>query len=95
MEPSSFDESNGIADTPAGLKPETVEPLAVYRGLQPTIGMAPQPIIISCWKPTQAELDEIARTGRVWVGMMGHRMPPTWVSGDSPFEGLEEAADES
>ena len=36
---------------------------------------------ISCWRLTQAELDEVARTGVVWLTVAAHGMVPVHVSG--------------
>jgi hypothetical protein len=33
-------------------------------------------VTVACFKPTRAELDEIERTGRIWLTMLGHGMPP-------------------
>ncbi len=37
--------------------------------------------IISCWRLTRAEIAEIARTGVVWLSVMGQALPPVLVSG--------------
>ena len=76
MQPSNFEGSNGIADTPPGVDPILVQPLYVYRG--PTF-------LLSCWKPTAAELKEINRTGRVWLFVHAARMPPVSLQGNDPF----------
>lgn len=81
--PSSFDESNFVYDTPKGVDPEDIVPLACYVQAQP-------PLTISCWKFTKEELDEIIKTGRVWVYIYGHPIPPLAVGGYLPFEQTNE-----
>jgi hypothetical protein len=44
------------------------------------------PVLISCWKVTAEELREIERTGRVWVLVAGHSMPPISPTGHCPFD---------
>jgi hypothetical protein len=73
MEPAGFDESNVVLDKPPGMTHEECQALQVFRGQDET----GSPVVVSCWKVTQAELDEINRTGRVWLTIHGHTMPPT------------------
>ena len=44
---------------------------------------------ISCWKLTEAELDEVKRTGVVWLHVWGGH-PPVSLAGESPFEDVGE-----
>ncbi len=81
MIPSAFDEENAILDPPPGVPQEAIASISVYRG-ELDNGC---PAMISCWKPTQEELAEIQRTGRVWVLVMGHTVPPIAITGISPF----------
>ena len=39
----------------------------------------------SCWRLNEIELEEIARTGVVWLYVWGHH-PPVFVTGRHPFE---------
>lgn len=86
MIPSSFKESNHFLNPPDGMSLEDCDPLAVcntqdYKGF---------PVVISCWKLTQEELEEVIKTKRVWVGVLGHTMPPIWVDGQNPFSRKDE-----
>lgn len=81
MVPCDFDESNCLMDTPADMSCEECVPLSVYRGSS-TDGL---PIVISCWKLTKDELEEFQRTGRVWLYVVGHSMPPVSVEVKNPF----------
>lgn len=79
--PTSFDESNAVLGRPDGVTDEQCGPLSIAYARQPD-GI---PNVVSCWKLTREELDEINRTGRVWIGVLGEGMPAIWVSGVSPF----------
>lgn len=80
--PTSFEESDSVLDKPEGSSYDQCEPLAIKRVVTPD-GI---PCVVSCWKATQEELDEIVRTGRVWLTVWGNTMPPACVSGSTPFE---------
>lgn len=82
MFPASFDESNHVLGKPEDMSHEDCACLAVFIGEQPNN----LPVVVSCWKPTAEELEEINRTGRVWLGIIGHTMPPAWLSGHNPFD---------
>jgi len=38
---------------------------------------------VSCWRLTPEELEEVNRTGVVWLKIAGHSMPPVYVSGEA------------
>lgn len=88
---TGFDESNCVLSKPQGFTDEECSCLSVHAGNQPN-GL---PVVISCWKLTQQELDEINRTGRVWLGVLGQTMPPCWLLGVSPFTKPEGTNDEN
>lgn len=77
MTPTGFDEDNSVLDPPPGV---VCASLSVWRGESDGT-----PMVISCWKPSREELDEIVRTGRVWAIVVGETMPPIAVQGISPF----------
>ncbi len=79
-EACSFDESNLVLSAPEGLE-SRVSALSVYKGLDSGFST-----VVSCWKFTQQELDNINKTGRVFIGVMGETMPPIWVDGNHPFK---------
>lgn len=86
--PASFDESTGYLSRPANMTDEECEPLSIAR-----VGCDGTLTIISCWKLTKEELEEINRTGRVWLGICGMTMPPAWISGSNPFDKPKEPPD--
>lgn len=81
MFPTSFDESNAFLSKPEDLSDDQCVPLSVQSGLLQPDDL---PIILSCWKMTKEEQEEIAKTGRVWLGVLGNSMPPVLVAGIKP-----------
>lgn len=55
--------------------------LSAYKGEWPD----GSPCIISCWQLTPAELDEVNRTSRVYLHILGHAQPPVYLSPERPF----------
>ena len=78
---TAFDEENMVLNAPDGMTADECHPLSVWRGLIEN----GTPCVISCWKPTVQELEEINRTGRVWLMVMGQTMPPICPVGNNPF----------
>ena len=81
MVPAAFDEENCMFDTPVGLTSEQCEPMSAWRGILEN-GI---PAIVTCWKVTADELEEIRRTGRVWLMVMGRDLQPTILNAVSPW----------
>jgi hypothetical protein len=81
MELASFDEANTVLDKPADMTHDQCESASVCR-TQYDDGT---PVVISCWRVTKEELEEIQRTGRVWLTIVGQTMPPAYVGGANPF----------
>lgn len=82
MIPTSFPESNTWFDKPHDMTEEECGVLSVWKGNN-TDG---SPMIISCWKPTKEELEEIKRTGRIWVFHFGQFLQPHAIEGKNPFK---------
>lgn len=78
---TAFDEENTVLDSPRGMTPDECEPLSAWIGHLES----GTPVIISCWKPTEEEWQEMRRTGRVWIMVLGHVMPPIAPMGINPF----------
>jgi hypothetical protein len=81
MSPCAFDQENTILDPPEGMSCDQVSCMSAYRGMT-NEGI---PITISCWRLSREELEEITRTGRCWLLMMGHDMSPSHITGANPF----------
>jgi hypothetical protein len=69
---TAFTEENAVLDGPPGTTSEQVESLSVCR-CENENGV---PVLVSCWKVTKEELEEIQRTGRVWLIVLGHTTFP-------------------
>jgi hypothetical protein len=78
MVPTSFDESNRVLSRPPSMSEDECEPLSVFINPNPAL-------VISCWKLTKEELEEINRTGRVWLWIYGPTMQPALLTVKSPF----------
>lgn len=78
---TAFDEENDVLDGPPGSTAEECSMLSVWRGRQ----QGGEPVVISCWKPTPNEWEEMQRTGRVWIIVQGTTMPPIHPTGISPW----------
>ena len=81
MVPTSFDHSNAVLGKPEGWADDECEALSVLR----TQTDGGRPVVISCWKLTKDEVDELLRTGRVWLLIMGLTMPPVSLTVERPF----------
>lgn len=78
---TSFDESTHALGRPHGMSEEECDPLCVCS----TVTSDGHPIVISCWKMTHDEMAEFQRTGRVWLIVLGHTMPPVSLTSIKPF----------
>ena len=79
---TSFDEANAVLSKPAAMSDDDCACLSVLRSIQPNN----IPIVLSCWKLTKEELEEIQRTGRVWLTVVGSTMPPVALDGICPIQ---------
>jgi len=79
MVPVAFAEANMVLDKPDCMSRDQCEPINVCVGQSGNVN-----VIISCWKLTKEELEEINRTGRVWLHVLGTQMPPVIVNGIKP-----------
>lgn len=80
MQAAAFDGENLVLGTPKGCDPDVVAPLSVQAG-RTADG---EPAILSCWRLSREELDEVNRTGRVWLVVRARGMPPVAVEGLRP-----------
>ena len=81
---TSFPESNHVFDKPSDMSRDECDALSVFVGQ--TSDNPPQDVVISCWKPTAEELEEINRTGRVWCWHYGSGLQPHCITGTNPFK---------
>lgn len=90
MIPTSFPESNHVFDKPSDMSRDHCDALSVWVG-QVDDGEFQSDVIISCWKPTAEELEEINRTGRVWCWHYGSGLQPHCITGTNPFKQPEQS----
>jgi hypothetical protein len=88
MLPVNFKESNFIFKKPVGWSDEMCSDLYVWKGVSKIEGTDKEvPAIISCWQLSREDLDEIIKTGVVWLSVTGSiSMPPVSVFIENPFE---------
>lgn len=75
----NFSEQNFVFKHPESMTEEECGDLPCHVKMEEGL-----PIITSCWKLTPEEIDEIIRTGVVWLSCYSLQ-PPVYVSGTSPF----------
>jgi hypothetical protein len=81
MEACAFDEDNHVFDPPKGMTNEDCNSLSAYVGYDSD----KRPVTITCWKVSKEELEEIIKTGRIWLFIFGHGMPPVALVAKHPF----------
>lgn len=86
LHPASFEQSNAVFGPPIGKSEEEVASLSAA-----IIQWGDVPAVLSCWKPTEEQLEAIRRTGRLWLAIMGGTMPPVCLCSENPlaYEGIE------
>jgi hypothetical protein len=82
MRPVTFDQINKVFKKPADMTDDQCGDLGVCE----TTDKDGYPVIVSCWELTEEELQEIIKTKRVWLGVLGAGTPPVWLSGTNPFK---------
>lgn len=82
MVPCSFEQSNDVLGKPVDMTDDQCDALSVLR----YVDASRQPIVLSCWKLTKDEVDELNRTGRIWLYVYGQTMPPVALTAENPFQ---------
>lgn len=78
MRPIGFDEANVTLKAPPGMEGEVLD-LPVHRSDEPAL-------VVSCWALEPGELEEIQRTGCVWLSVQGRTHAPLYVTARPPFD---------
>jgi len=81
MEPASFPEANQVFDKPDGWSRDECGAIDTFLGKD----QFNRPIIVTCWKLTKDEVEELLETGRVWVYHWGTGLQPHSLTAHSPF----------
>lgn len=84
---ASFDEDNCVIEGGRRLLSKCKHALDIncVSALMTTIAETNIPAVVTCWKLTKEELEEVNRTGRVWVTVIGRSMQPLSVDGFKPI----------
>lgn len=85
MIPVDFDHVNKRFTKPEDWTDEECQPLPVHSGGWPD----GHNVMTSCWKLSKEDLEEIQKTGVIWLSVWGHVMPPVLVSAQTPFHPIE------
>lgn len=80
MKPCTFKEANCIFTKPENMSDQECQSLPARKGYT-NFGSEYHPVILTCWEPDEEELQEIIRTRKVWLGIVGYNMVPVTVSG--------------
>ena len=75
--PATFDRANCVHRGPEGSE---IDDLHTWKGED----LHGRDVVVSCWQLDEAERAEVARTGRVWLGVLGGQ-PPVWLTGVDPL----------
>lgn len=86
MLPTTFPEKNFIFKKPSDMTDEQCGDLSVWKGETTTEDTYTKiPAIISCWKLSKEDLEEIQKTGVIWLSITGYGMPPVSLFTENPF----------
>lgn len=86
MLPKTFPEHNTIYGKPSDMTDDQCMSLPAWKGDVPIDeegNMAPA--IVSCWQLSKEDLEEINRTGHIWLSVTGTQLPPVSVFTENPF----------
>jgi len=84
MMPVDFPAANFTFTKPACMTDEQCSDLRVWKGDVPD-GECSFPVIISCWQFSKEDLEEIAKTGKIWLSVSGQTTPPVSLFTENPF----------
>ena len=81
MYPTDFEGSNYVIDKPSDMTRDECDAINAFVGTTED----GHPIFITCFKATGEELQEINKTGRVWIWHFGNTLQPHAVTGEAPL----------
>lgn len=85
MEGIPFPQQTTVFGKPKDWKDEDCYGLPVAQSFYLNSEQKKVPCLISCWQLTKEELEEIQRTGIVWLSITGEGMPPVSLQINTPF----------
>jgi hypothetical protein len=87
MLPVDFPQRNFVFGKPTDQEDEECLSLPVFKGETLVDDLQKvYPCIISCWQLSKEDLEEVQRTGRIWLSITGQGMPPVSLFTEDPFE---------
>lgn len=82
MRPIRFEAANQVFTRPPGWKEEDCSDIHAFRGKD----ASDRNVIITCWKPTDAERVQIAAGEPVFLTLLTDGLPPHYIGTKDPFE---------
>lgn len=82
--PVKFLEANKRYGPPDGMTEKQVCTVDVYEGKGVFAEAEEHATVITCWQLTDGELEEVARTGQVWMSQMTGGLVPHYIGGRKP-----------
>lgn len=82
MKPIHFPESNFEFQKPANMPEDQCGNLPVFKGKTDE----GYPVIISCFELSPEEIAEVQKTGKIWLHVCSHGMPPVFAGTEYPFK---------
>jgi hypothetical protein len=89
MTPVTFPEQNNEFKKPSDLTDDQCASLPVWQGAIQFPDGLKLPAIVSCWRLSEEELEEIKRTGVVWLSVIGTGTPPVCVFAENPLKNAQ------
>jgi hypothetical protein len=80
MSPSDFTESNFRYAPPPDMEASQVSWIAAWRGEAKGGSVDGAPMIVTAWRPTEVELEQLLRGGVIFLTVMGTQLPPHYLS---------------
>ena len=81
MKPIHFEQANTVFTAPPGMTDAECGPLPAFVHRDDTCGFS-----LSCWQLTAQEMQEINRTGRLWLFVSDPGQPPVSIQTRDPFK---------
>lgn len=93
MLPTDFPERNFVYTKPKNMTDEQCSDLPVWKGPATDENGVTFPVIISKWKLSKEDLEEIQRTGVIYLSVTGDVQPPVSVFTEYPFNQVSNGTD--
>lgn len=85
MRAIDFPETKGIVlRAPEGYEGEVYD--LPYCPVLDIRGAIPIPMVTTCYELNKEEVDELIKTGKLWVSFWGYTIPPVMLCVENPFE---------